>query len=306
VETLNKKYERKRISVLCFASLLMQILSVLAAVYFIILVSFFIPSMGRNAEAAGWLSSAGQYLVAFPLCAVMMSLVQADHMEKHRLGLKRTGKIFLICCFMMLLGTLIGMGVNLGISRLTGRVPEDVVENVLGGASLLYTVVAAGILAPVFEELIFRKMLLDRLNRLGDRPAMFVSALLFALVHGNLSQFFYAFLVGLVLAYVYLRTGRVIYTILMHMLLNLIFGVMTARVGMMNSTVFSIVWLVVEILLAVAGMLFLILERKNIRLLRGWVNLPGFRWGSVVFLNPGMLIMLAGCIAMITAQILFL
>ena len=56
-----------------------------------------------------------------------------------------------------------------------------------------------------------------------DRPtAVLFSALAFGLFHGNLSQFFYAFGVGLVFGSIYVRTGRLRYTIFLHILVNAI------------------------------------------------------------------------------------
>src|SRR5699024_5291593 len=69
------------------------------------------------------------------------------------------------------------------------------------------------------EELLFRGLLARRLARYGQRPAALVSALLFALYHANLSQFFYAFALGLLLAYAYFYTGTIKTPILLHMLL---------------------------------------------------------------------------------------
>ena len=43
---------------------------------------------------------------------------------------------------------------------------------------------------------------------------------------------------------------------------------------------------------AFAGMILLIMERKRIRLLKGWIRLPE-KFPAVAVLNPGMLIMLA-------------
>ena len=59
----------------------------------------------------------------------------------------------------------------------------------------------ASIVAPIAEELIFRGFLQRSLMPYGKKFAIFASALLFGLFHGNLIQTPYAFLVGLVLGY---------------------------------------------------------------------------------------------------------
>lgn len=79
------------------------------------------------------------------------------------------------------------------------------------------------IAAPIVEELFFRRMLCDVLKKWGWRTAILMSALLYALFHANISQFFYSFGLGLVLAYVYLRTGKLRYPLIIHIIFNLLF-----------------------------------------------------------------------------------
>ena len=73
--------------------------------------------------------------------------------------------------------------------------------------------------------------MIDRLRVLGELPAVLLSGLLFGLIHGNFSQFFYATFVGFVLGYLYLRTGRLRYPIAIHMTLNLAGGVLMTEIA---------------------------------------------------------------------------
>lgn len=54
---------------------------------------------------------------------------------------------------------------------------------------------------------------------------------MFGMAHGNFSQFFYAFGIGILWAYVYAKTGKVRYTIGFHMLFNLLGGVITVELS---------------------------------------------------------------------------
>lgn len=85
--------------------------------------------------------------------------------------------------------------------------------------------------APIVEELLYRKMLIDRIAAYGDGVSVVVSGLLFGLAHGNFSQFFYAFGLGALFAYVYIKTGHIGYTIGFHMFFNLIGGVFTVELN---------------------------------------------------------------------------
>ena len=83
---------------------------------------------------------------------------------------------------------------------------------------------------PALEEAAFRGLLLRRLRPYGERFALVASALCFGLFHGNLNQFFYAFLLGLVLAELALSTGCLWQAVLLHALVNL-FSILWGRLG---------------------------------------------------------------------------
>ena len=117
-----------------------------------------------------------------------------------------------------------GLGVILGnFPSFFGVEEESTIEQLLEGLKYeriplyVYTVIGA----PVFEELVCRKFLLDRLNPYGEGYAVAVTGLLFGLIHGNSQQFFLAVLLGALFAVVYLRTGRIIYTMILHCIINL-------------------------------------------------------------------------------------
>ncbi len=76
------------------------------------------------------------------------------------------------------------------------------------------------ILAPITEELLFRGVILKTVSKYNVGFAAFVSALFFGLVHGNIVQTPGAFLAGLALAYVAIRSGSLRGPIIIHMMLN--------------------------------------------------------------------------------------
>ena len=92
----------------------------------------------------------------------------------------------------------------------------------LVNSNFALTVVSNVIVAPVLEELIFRKMLCDRLAPYGERQAVFFSALAFSLFHANLQQMLYAFALGYIFGVIYVRTGKIIYPIILHGIVNLV------------------------------------------------------------------------------------
>lgn len=86
----------------------------------------------------------------------------------------------------------------------------------------------AGILAPIAEEIIFRGFVLRSLMPYGKKLAIFGSAFLFGIFHGNLLQSPYAFLVGLVLGYVAVEYS-VLWAMVLHMINNLLISDMLNR-----------------------------------------------------------------------------
>ena len=77
------------------------------------------------------------------------------------------------------------------------------------------------VFAPIFEELIFRKWLISAIYKYGEKAAVFTSGLLYGLFFKDIQLFLPNLVVGCMLAYVFLRTGKVIYCIGIHFLVNL-------------------------------------------------------------------------------------
>ncbi len=72
------------------------------------------------------------------------------------------------------------------------------------------------VIPPLVEEVMFRGVILQSLRRYGDGFAVLVSAMLFGMYHGNLIQMVFAFLSGLALGYVVIRTNSLLPSILIH------------------------------------------------------------------------------------------
>jgi len=76
------------------------------------------------------------------------------------------------------------------------------------------------VFAPIFEEILFRGVMLSHHMKYGAWHACIISSLYFAFFHSNLQQFFYTFVGGLFLSMVALKTGSLISSMIMHALLN--------------------------------------------------------------------------------------
>jgi membrane protease YdiL (CAAX protease family) len=85
-------------------------------------------------------------------------------------------------------------------------------------AVIMYMTVA---LAPAFaEEFLFRGVIYGNLRPFGKTQAILISSLLFALMHQNIGQFFYTFVGGIAMAFMYELTGSIWCSIIYHMFNN--------------------------------------------------------------------------------------
>jgi membrane protease YdiL (CAAX protease family) len=89
---------------------------------------------------------------------------------------------------------------------------------------ILLAFVSIAIVPALAEEFLFRGCVLSNLLPYGKKTAIILSALLFALMHGNFAQFFYTFVAGIVLAVVYIETGSIWTSTFIH-LFNNFYGV---------------------------------------------------------------------------------
>lgn len=87
----------------------------------------------------------------------------------------------------------------------------------------IYSFVSIVIIAPVFEELISRGIILDGfLKKYDYKKAILFSSLAFGFMHLNPWQFLSAFLAGIYLGWIYYRTQSIVPCIIIHSLNNLI------------------------------------------------------------------------------------
>ncbi len=155
------------------------------------------------------------YGAGFPLAAWCMTRVSAARKrEKPGLG---AGELLL--GFLALLGMMYGANlITLAVRTLLGPVDREGAAVTAGPVALV--ILQTVILAPLAEEGLFRGLMLGRLLPLGDRAAVALSALCFALSHGSGEQFLYALAGGAVLGYLAVRTGRIWPGMLLHSAAN--------------------------------------------------------------------------------------
>ncbi len=125
-------------------------------------------------------------------------------------------------------------------------------------------ILVLAIFPAIYEELIFRGVILQGLrSRFNDVSAVLLTSLMFAIMHLNLQQLVYPFILGCIMGWVVLRTGSLVSSMLVHFINN--FLVVTISF-LSNTTSFSMAlpgkwWfyvLAVCLLLVTIGIYYLI------------------------------------------------
>lgn len=244
-------------------------------------------------ESNGWfrylLIAVSFYLIGFPICCLILkSIPDGPKREEENLTFGGFIKFFLISYFIMVLLNLF----TTGFLWIVGNFKEaDVVnplESVLSNSSIWATIIFAGILSPIIEEVLFRGVMLNKLRTYGDKIAIITTALLFGLFHENFSQFFYAVGLGIIFAYVTLKTGTIKYSIGLHIMINMMGSVIGTQV--LNSTIATMIFGIVVWVFVIAGLILFIKDFKKTSLLPGEVTIEKGHILSETWLNVGMII----------------
>jgi hypothetical protein len=79
------------------------------------------------------------------------------------------------------------------------------------------------LITPLLEELFFRKLILSKLNfNLGYYKSIIITSILFSISHLDINNLLFFFIGSLILCSIYLKTNKLIYSFLFHVLMNLL------------------------------------------------------------------------------------
>ncbi|MBO5143256.1 MAG: CPBP family intramembrane metalloprotease [Clostridia bacterium] len=141
-------------------------------------------------------------------------------------------------------------------------------------------ILAIAVTPAIFEELFFRKALIDFTLPYGKNFALLFSSLLFGIIHMNLSQGLFAFIIGLVFGIIYLYTKDIKISMLIHFINN---GF--AAIAMILPEFALILVTLLLIAFLIAGFVFLIItlvkkdsREKLMRLFKTKVSLDAIKY----------------------------
>jgi len=177
------------------------------------------------------LSYAVLLAIGYPLVFALLKQVPAVELPKKKLGFGMALVAFMVSYLVMIVCNVLGLLINAQIGKLTGKGIMNPITSVVGDMSIAAQLIIVVIIAPIAEEFFFRKLIVDRVYKYGELLAALTSGLMFGLFHGNFQQFCYAFGIGVFFSFIYIRTGRIIYTMIFHMCINFL-GSMPAALFM--------------------------------------------------------------------------
>ena len=108
------------------------------------------------------------------------------------------------------------------IFGLENKAVEEILDIVKldGILTQILFVTTIAIVPGIFEEILFRKGLINLTKGLGEKFAIMISSIVFAICHLNVTQGIFAFLMGLILGTIYVKTNKMRYNIIIHTLNN--------------------------------------------------------------------------------------
>lgn len=261
-------------------------------------------------EMAGWgrinmdllilISQFSMYCVGFPIFLLLVKRVPAwKRTEERSLGAGGFVLNTIFCFGMTYLGNIAGQLLMAFAGILSGTRMENPVDIMVMEMSPWVMLLSTVIIAPVMEELMFRKFLIDRVAPYGQKTAVIVSGVGFGLFHGNFYQFFYACAIGMVFAYLYSSTGRIRYSIMLHMIINFMGGYVSLLLvqGVTERQVWAYLGAIVQSVFMIGSIICAIVLAcvygRRLGWFPAWIEIPERGVWKTILLAPGMIGFLA-------------
>ncbi|MCB2339063.1 CPBP family intramembrane glutamic endopeptidase [Clostridium estertheticum] len=125
--------------------------------------------------------------------------------------------------------------------------------------SPIIMILSSAVIAPIYEEVIFRGILLKGMaNKINSNLALIISALIFALLHMNIPQGINAFLLGLIIGAIYLSSNSIYLCIFAHFINNSVAIIISGALQLLSgkSGKYSMIICSVEFLVGITILIF--------------------------------------------------
>lgn len=300
-----------------------------------ILIADNIPAISDNANLCFVIQMVPTYAIGYPIIFLLMSKFLPRQLTTEKKSMRPVHILiaFLICYAFTYVSNYIGTIITTIIGLFKQSEVDNVVLELTSQINPLVNFLIVVIAAPIMEELLFRKFLIDRISHYGEGISILISGLMFGLFHGNLAQFMYAFVLGACFGFIYIKTRNIIYSIILHMIINFLGSFVSSLLldisGYMElmEAINGIVEVESEVLMAIlsehaigltlfvlyamllihfviAGVILFFVNKRKIHFAPGQVTIEKGERFKTIILNVGMILYCIFWIAMIIIQLL--
>lgn len=196
------------------------------------------------------------YVIGLGVFAFVIHKIPTQKFEKKKISPQTILLCFLLQ-FTALLAAMLFMMISTALGLNSASTDIDAISRSMLFRLLLFN--------PVMEEFVFRKLFADKLLQYGERFYILVSAFCFAIVHGvaiGIPQVAYTFVLGLIWAYLVVKTGDIKLAVILHALSNLFGSVITQTLSGISMAATGMYSMLLMILGIVGLVLFLINKKK--------------------------------------------
>lgn len=93
--------------------------------------------------------------------------------------------------------------------------------------NIVFNIICSGIIGPIFEETLFRYSFINYLKKFNStKMSIIISSIVFAICHTGITTIIYAFIIGLVNSYLYIKKKNILVPIVIHMSANIFVNVL--------------------------------------------------------------------------------
>ena len=93
--------------------------------------------------------------------------------------------------------------------------------------NIVFNIICSGVVGPIFEETLFRYSFINYLKKFNStKMSIIISSIVFAICHTGITTIIYAFIIGLVNSYLYIKKKNILVPIVIHMSTNIFVNVL--------------------------------------------------------------------------------
>lgn len=176
---------------------------------------------GINVDSVSMLANMIVFIISLLVPSLFIKVyIEGDNANNKKIGKKSIAKV-IVMSVPIVAAVQIGLGILLEKLGLNYDIVDkmNIYNNTSVLSSILFFIYIA-VLPAIFEELYIRKSVLKFSQKYGNTFAIVSSAIIFAVIHLNISQSLFAFIMGVILAVIAIYSNSIIPTGIIHFLNN--------------------------------------------------------------------------------------